>query len=193
MNIVVNIYGTGKCCCRPDTTWERENRDFYVPEGVGSLHWSPIVFARISKAGKCIGGRFVSRYYDAMNFGMLMYIGDMIDGSPEGFACACCADHSSILPFPLYNPVVFASEGNAVEMTKDCKPVFSAECDSEARMAKAIEKAICNASGLISLRTGDIVAAELAPVSFLASREEGQTLMKASFCGNDLFDFRIIF
>lgn len=193
MNIVVNTYGSGKCCCRPDTTWERENRDFYVPEGVGSLHWSPIVFARIGKAGKCIGEKFVSRYYDAMNFGMLMYVGDLLDGSPEGFACACCADHSSILPFPLYNPIVFTAEGNAVEMTKDGRPLFSADCGSEAAMVRTIEKAICNASGLISLRTGDIVAAELAPVSPLASREEGKALLKASFCENALFDFNIIF
>lgn len=193
MNIIVNIYGSGKCCCRPDTTWERENRDFYVPEKANSIYWSPIVFARISKAGKCIGSRFAPRYYDAMNFGTLMYIGDMLDGSSEGFACASCADHTSILPFPLYNPVVFTTDGNAAEIIRNGKKIFTAECGSNAEMLKKIESTICKASEFTSLRTGDIVAAELAPVSILASREEGDSAMEATFCGNSLFDFRIIF
>ena len=67
MNIIVKTFGGG-VCCRPDTSWEKENRDFYCPECAGAIHWAPVVFARISKAGKCIGEKFASRYYDAMGF-----------------------------------------------------------------------------------------------------------------------------
>ena len=55
MNIIVKPYSGQHCYCRPDTTWERENKDFYVPDGVENLRWAPVLFARISKAGKHIG------------------------------------------------------------------------------------------------------------------------------------------
>ena len=73
MNIIVKPYGSTLCYCRPDTTWERENRDFYSPECVNEICWTPVIFARISKAGKCVSGKFVERYYDGFNFGVLMY------------------------------------------------------------------------------------------------------------------------
>ena len=58
MNITVKIFGTDSYICRPDTTWERENRDFYPPEFVGGIYYTPVIFARISKAGKFIGSKF---------------------------------------------------------------------------------------------------------------------------------------
>ena len=73
MNIIVNPYGGGPCYCRPDTTWERENKDFYLPDCITELYWTPVAFAKISKAGKCIGKKFASRYYDACGYGILMY------------------------------------------------------------------------------------------------------------------------
>ena len=72
MNIIV-ITADGHVRCRPDTTWEREDKDIYAPEQVSSYSYSPVLFARISKAGKCIGEKFVDRYYDAVNYGMLLY------------------------------------------------------------------------------------------------------------------------
>ena len=38
MNIIIKPHGSNSCYCRPDTTWERENKDFYVPENVGTLY-----------------------------------------------------------------------------------------------------------------------------------------------------------
>ena len=85
MNISVKPYGSNLCYCRPDTTWERENKDFYSPECVNEIYWTPVVFARICKAGKCISEKFVERYYDAFNFGALMYcsIEEAIIGSAK--------------------------------------------------------------------------------------------------------------
>ena len=71
MNIIVKPHGSDLCYCRPDTTWERENKDFYVPEGINELHWAPVLFVRISKAGTCIGKKFASRYYDAFSYAAL--------------------------------------------------------------------------------------------------------------------------
>ena len=136
MNIIVRPYGSEFCHCRPDTTWERENRDFYSPECVNEIWWTPVVFARVCKAGKCVGNKFVGRYYDGLGCGMLMY-GAV--GQPEASigplplyewatpptrgwenansghqaaptetrqALVSCIDRSSILPMPLYEPCV---------------------------------------------------------------------------------------
>ena len=114
MNITVKIHGSRNFICRPDTTWERESRDFYSPEFASELFYTPVVFARISKAGKCIGRKFAARYYDGLNFGILLYPGEILNaGRPESLGAASILDHTSILPFPLFQPVVFATSGNS--------------------------------------------------------------------------------
>ena len=184
MNIVVKPYGSDMCYCRPDTTWERENRDLYSPDCVNAWNWTPVVFARVSKAGKCISPKFASRYYDSLNFGALLYIGgaDVASGS--------CVDHTSILPLPLYNPAVFETEGNRFEVTKNGEVIFSSEITG---LIQAAEEAICKASQLTSLRIGDYVAVELAPASLLAEKTEGSLSFKATFCENEIFSFKVIY
>ena len=193
MNIIVKPYGSDLCYCRPDTTWERENRDLYSPDCVNAWNWAPVIFARISKAGKCISPKFASRYYDSLSFGTLLYIGgaDVASGS--------CADHTSILPLPLFNPVVLETEGNRFEVVKNEESVFSLEtpgagCMQDgSNLLQAAEAAICKASQLTSLRIGDYVAVELAPASMLAEKTEGSLSFKATFCENEIFNFKIIF
>lgn len=195
MNILVRPYGSDACYCRPDTTWERENKDFYVPEVIDEIHWTPIIFVRISKAGKCIGARFASRYYDAFNFGALLYC-----NSGET-AFTSCVDHSSLLPSPLYNTVVMENEENVFEVRRNGDTVFGIPKASFARSAslndsslkEIVEDAICKASALTSLRIGDYVAVELTPAGLLASREEGEVALHGTYCENDIFDLKIIF
>lgn len=193
MNIIVKPYGSDLCYCRPDTTWERENRDLYSPDCVNAWNWTPVLFARISKAGKCISPKFASRYYDSLSFGTLLYIGgaDVASGS--------CVDHTSILPLPLYNPVVMETEGNRLDVVKNEETIFSLETpvagslQDSASLIQAAEAAICKASQLTSLRIGDYVAVELAPASALAEKTEGSLSLKATFCENEIFNFKIIF
>ena len=190
MNIIVKPYGSSLCYCRPDTTWERENKDFYSPECVNELHWAPIVFARICKAGKCIGGKFAPRYYDAFNFGALLYC--HTSESPD-IAFTSCADHTSLLPAPLYNPVVMENEDNIFEVKKNGEKIFdSQDISIEASLKEVIEDAICKASRLTSLRIGDFIAVELAPVSLMAASCDGETSLKATYCENELFDIKLI-
>ena len=49
MNIIVKT-STGRIVVRPDTTWEKDNEDFYPPEFVDELTYSPVLFARILSA-----------------------------------------------------------------------------------------------------------------------------------------------
>lgn len=182
MNIAIKPYGSDRCYCRPDTTWERENKDIYVPDGIDSLYWTPVIFARISKAGKCINAKFASRYYDSFNFGILLYTG-------EGeIAFTSCTDHTSLLPTPLYNPVVMDGEENRVQVFMDGKPAFSAVADKE-----FLEDAICKASKMTSVRIGDFVAAELENAQILTTRNGEEISLKVMFCEKDTIDCRIIF
>lgn len=182
MNIIIKPHGSNSCYCRPDTTWERENKDFYVPENVGTLYWAPILFARVSKAGKCINPKFVSRYYDAFNFGLLLYTDE------ENIAFSSCADHTSMLPFPLYNNVVMEGEENRYKVFKGGEQIFDAVADRN-----LIEDSICRASQRTSVRIGDFVAVELDSLRPLAVRKEVEAEIKASFCENDLYEFKLIF
>ena len=184
MNIIVKPYGNAVCHCRPDTTWERESRDFYSPECVDEIWWTPVLFARISKAGKCVGRRFVRRYYDGIGCGMLMYCRAMDNDYIS------CVDHTSVLPMPLYDPVILEEEKvfETMRSGKSHSAILSHE-----RAGNMLEESICRASELISLRTGDFVAVELASPEFVASRKEGEVAVKGTFCENVTFDFNIIF
>lgn len=208
MNIIVNnldgIY------CRPDTSWERENNDLYSPDYIKSWSYSPVVFARISKAGKCIGRKFVDRYYDSIGFGMLLYGSECIDGAINSIATTSCLDHSSLLPMPLYNPIVLEGNNNYFVLSKDGNEIFSININPSIEGNKAstegnkasiegnevpnkikegIEKSICAASAKISLRIGDIVALELARPNILTNES---CSVSATFCKNDIMDFKII-
>lgn len=196
MNIIVRPYDGKACYCRPDTTWERENKDLYLPESISAVDWTPIVFARISKAGKCIGAKFASRYYDALNFGLLLYCNS--EGWKESecrdSAFTSCVDHTSWLPFPLYNPVVFENEENRYEVYKDDNLLFTTGNGTMLKdCIEMIEDTICTASAYTSLRIGDLIAVELAPPTTLGVREDKVSEVKGRFCENELFARKIIF
>ena len=251
MNIIVKPYGSNLCYCRPDTTWERENKDFYSPECVNEIYWTPVVFARVSKAGKCVGRKFVERYYDGVGCGILLYCGtsglSVNSGDPRNPATAGCAlqrstgpfaeslathtrgwenaisdhmpshntphdttpcessagvrslsevvDRSSILPHPLFQPVVLEDEKEfIVSCQHDAQDDAALSHNIILSGAKdLLEEALCNASQLTSLRIGDFVAVELRELQKLASREEADIAVKGEFCEKDVFSFNIVF
>ena len=198
MNIIVKPYGSNLCYCRPDTTWERENKDFYSPECVNDIYWTPVVFARVSKAGKCVGRKFVERYYDGVGCGVLLYCGTSttsFEGSAGVRSLSEVVDRSSILPHPLFQPVVLEDEKEFI---------VSCQHDAQGNAALShniilsgakdlLEEALCNASQLTSLRIGDFVAVELRELQKLASREEANIAVKGEFCEKEIFGFNIVF
>lgn len=62
MNIIVKT-SSGHITVRPDTTWEKDNEDFYPPEFVDELTYSPVLFARILKPGRSVGRKFASSIF----------------------------------------------------------------------------------------------------------------------------------
>ena len=186
MNIIVKPYGSDRCYCRPDTTWERENRDFYSPERVYKIFRTPVLFARISKPGKCIGEKFVSRYYDAVGYGMLIYCDCTNNISRDSLiAFGSCVDHTSILPQPMYNPAVLDNQENIFEIKEDSTSACIS--NSGAIMQSILHDAICRASEMTSLRIGDMVAVELEEMLPIKGDQ-----IRAEYCGNEIINIRII-
>ena len=191
MNISIKLYGSGRIVCRPDTTWERECRDFFSPGFVKKIMYSPVVFVRISKAGKFISGKFVSRYYDGLGFGVLLYPGEILEsGGPGSVAFASMLDHTSLLPYPLYLPEVFSTEGNVFTFSKEEEILFTATTGHE--IQEKTEQSITDASRYVSMRIGDIVAVELAEPQILVDEDEMKAGISAHFCENELFRLSII-
>lgn len=188
MNIPV-ITASGKVIVRPDTTWERDNEDLYLPDFVNSLSWTPVFFARVSKPGRWIGPAFASRYYDGVGYGVLLYPDDMLDGSEEGFACASCLDKTSFLPFPLYNPITLGVEGNEFVLFRDGIEIFRTAQGSR----EMAENALVLASSRCYLRVGDLVAVELQPRQKLITRTEESARVNGTWCENPTVDFKLIF
>ena len=188
MNIIVKT-PNGRITVRPDTTWEKDNEDFYPPEFVDELTYSPVLFARILKPGRSVGRKFASRYYDSVGFGVLLYPENLMDGSPESYAQAICLDHTSFLPAPFFPPATLEQEADR-RFTLECdgKELFS--CDSAS--LNMIEDAIAEATKMLYIRTGDLIAIELSDRSPLISRPASSTRLTATFSSSKVLDFQII-
>lgn len=220
MNIALKTF-SGQVTSRPDTTWERENRDFYIPDFVREMLWSPVLFTRVGKAGKCIGRKYADRYIDGMGFGLLLH--PLVECNGEAVPSSCM-DHTTILPFPLYNKVVLDTPGNeAVYLCDDvalCSfrtgadasegtesralpseiaPAVTATEKNALEMtvpvvtvsAELILDAIFDVSRITSLRIGDIVAVELLSPATLPL-SSSRTALSATFCDNGIFEFSIL-
>lgn len=187
MNIVVRTI-SGNCIVRPDTTWERDNEDIFPPEFVDRLSFVPVLFARISKPGKSIGLRFASRYYDSLNYGILLYPENLMNGGEEDYACASCIDHTSFLSSPLFDKTSFSSGMNEFRLYKGEEEIYHTDTQG----IESIETAISESSSRIYLRTGDLVAVELSGRLPLWNKGDNDNPeIHGTFSGKDIIDFKI--
>ena len=187
MNIILKT-SSGHITVRPDTTWEKDNEDFYPPEFVDSLTCSPVLFARILKPGRSVGRKFASRYYDSAGYGVLLYPENLLDGTPEGYAQAICLDHTSFLPAPTFPPQLLEEDGR-FRLFRNDEEIFTFDRPS----LNMIEDALVQATGLLYIRTGDLIAIELAAREPLAVRTDGRIRIEGIFGKNKVLDFQIVF
>jgi hypothetical protein len=189
MNIIVKNFGSDICNFRPDTTWEKDNEDFYPQEEIQDIAYTPVLFARISRAGRSVEKKFATRYFDSISYGVLLYDEGLLgSGALTAYACASCIDHTSFLPFPMYNQVTLGQSDNYFKLYKGTRRIF---CYNEGNVGM-IEDAISKATSHIYIRTGDLLCIELSPITHLASRKDGETRIHGTYCGNFLLDFKII-
>lgn len=155
MNVAVLTF-SGCTVVRPDTTRIKEGEDTYLPDDVICVSWSPVLFARVSRPGRCISARFAPRYWDIAGVGVLLYPENYISSGPEGFACASCLDHTTLLSAPYADRGALG--GMDFGLRIDSATVFSTELS-----AGLMDAAIAQVSGHCFLRNGDYVCVELAP------------------------------
>lgn len=164
MNIIVSLFGNNGAdyCFRPDTTLEKESFDYYIPDGISELTYSPVLFVRLCRAGKAIGEKFAGRYYDSGGFGVLLYGESIIgSGAAAGLSMASSLDKTSLLPFPLIDKDVLENSRNSFSLSVNERSVngngtFACHPDFA-----GIPEILHRISVRTSLRTGDIVAVEL--------------------------------
>ena len=173
---------------RPDTTWEKDNEDFYPPEFVDELTYSPVLFARVLKPGRSVGRKFASRYYDSVGFGVLLYPENMLDGTPEGYAQAICLDHTSFLPTPMFSPQRL-EEDSRFSLFRNEVELFTFDHPS----LDMIEDTLVEATKLLYIRTGDLIAIELSARTPLTTRNKAITNITGTFGQDKVLDFQIIF
>lgn len=179
MNIIVSLFGSNGAdyCFRPDTTLEKESFDYYIPDGVSELTYSPVLFVRLCRAGKAIGEKFAGRYYDSGGFGVLLYGESIIgSGAAAGLSMASSLDKTSLLPFPLIDKDVLENGRNSFSLSVNERSVNELSVNERSANERSlngngtfachpdfagIPEILHRISLRTSLRTGDIVAVEL--------------------------------
>lgn len=184
MNIPVRT-ASGKVVVRPDTTWKRDDDSCWMPDFVKEVTWAPVVFADISRLGKSVAAKFADRYYDAVGFGFFLYPENLVDGTPEGFACASCLDHTTFLSFPTVFGKDFSED---FRILRDGVEIFKAPAPSEDFIRQAVE----DVTARCLIRRGDLLAIELQERSHLCSRPCSTVNIKALAGRTVLNDIRII-
>lgn len=184
MNIPVRT-ASGKVIVRPDTTWKRDDDSCWMPDFVTLASWAPVEFISISRLGKSVPAKFADRYYDAIGFGFLLYPETLIDGSPEGFACASCLDHTTFLSYPR----TFGKDHDEEFIVlKDGAEIFRRPPLPVSEIWAAVE----DVTGRCLVRRGDLLAIEMQERSALASRPCPSVRMQTCTGGTVLNDIEIV-
>ena len=188
MNIAVQTF-SGKVIVRPDTTRVKDGEDVYMPEYVSRLEWSPVLYTKIIKSGRSVGEKFADRYFDSFNIGALLYPSDLIDGSEEGYACASCLDHTSILNLQFFDIKSAEKPDNKIVISNNNNVLYS----NNVEFASIITKSIVEITKYCWLRVGDLLAVELRRKTALCDRQNSPFTISGSLNGKTVFDTRIIF
>ncbi len=151
MKIVV-FRGAGDYICRPDTTLNHDNSDYYCPEGVGCLSAVPCVYTHIDKAGKCVAERFAGRYFSKVAFGCLLT--DTNDDTAGDVATSM--DFTSVMDMSWLDPGQKPGYSFSVNSSEICSV-------SEADFVPQLKAALVDITRRTMLRIGDIIALELGP------------------------------
>ena len=132
MNIIVKT-SSGHITVRPDTTWEKDNEDFYPPEFVDELTYS-------------------------------------------------------FLPTPMFSPQRLEEDGR-FSLFRNEVELFTFDHPS----LDMIEDTLVEATKLLYIRTGDLIAIELSDRKPLTYRNESRAHVTGSFGQDKVLDFQIIF
>lgn len=97
MNIVV-VRPDGSYYTRPDTTLERDPKDFYLPDDLSQVAAHRCTYIKIIKAGKAVPERFASRYFDSIGRGVLLYCDGISHIDYSSYFFEPCSPVANCLP-----------------------------------------------------------------------------------------------
>ena len=142
-----NINGAVKMVLKGDSSMLVNRKPFFIPDWSEDIQMTPCVVLRVSRMGKNIGAAFAHRYYDSVALGLNIYAADYIAKGDwtRGFAF----DYS--LPM-----------GKWIDV---------AACPWKELIVNA-ETAIEEASKVMTIRQGDLIAIDCALTSRRLDSEE---------------------
>lgn len=187
MNIAV-LTAEGKVVVRPDTTRIKDSEDAYLPDFVNRVDWTPVIYTKIIKSGKCIAERFASRYFDSFNVGVLLFPADLADGSEQGYASASCMDRTSALNMQTANKIEVNTDPNKIVIRCNNGVIFSDYQDVETILTSAITKV----SQICLLRIGDMLAVELQPRKELLKKGDGSPVITGYINEKEKLVFKVV-
>lgn len=187
MNIAV-LTSKGRVIVRPDTTRVKDGEDVYLPEFVNDVEWSPALYARVTKSGRSVLPKFAGRYFDSYNLGILLYPADFIDGSEEGYACASCLDHTSVLNLQFRDKKEAENSNNKFVININNNVLHI----DNVNIITHIESAISEITKYCWLRVGDLVAVEIEDRKHLCDRQNAPAEIRFGIDGNEPSAVKII-
>ena len=187
MNIAV-LTDTGRVIVRPDTTRVKDGEDVYLPEFVNGVEWAPVLYTKVIKSGRSILPKFAGRYFDSFNSGILLYPSDFLDGTEEGYACASCLDHTSVINLNFFDISLAKNTDNKFVTIINNIVSYIDNIDIESTLSNSI----CEISKYCWLRVGDVVAVELRHRKGLMERKDAPVEIHFGFDTNELSAVKII-
>lgn len=165
MNILVSPLAGGTFSFRSDSTLIRAMTDFYIPDYVESISAVPAMFFRSERSGKAVREEFVPRYLGPFSCGILLKASISSDTVAEAdrIFVENALDYSTVIPYdlsPIENllgaisasrPFILKINGIEKSKVENC-PEMQELCMRFAAISR-----------YCSVRTGDMMAFELAP------------------------------
>lgn len=142
-----NITGAVKMVLKGDSSLLVNRKPFFIPDWSTDVQMTPCVVLRVSRMGKNIGASFANRYYDAVALGVNIYAADYVAQGDwtRGFAF----DYS--LPLGKW---------------------ISIEDNPWKETVISIDEAIEQASKVMTIRQGDLIAIDCLTASRRLDCEE---------------------
>lgn len=157
MNIITVTYNSDFFYIRPDISLNRDGNDYFCPDNITEIAVAPFIYIRIDKAGKSIQSKFAHRYYSSIGYGVNLSGQSLIDNNiPQSFLMANALDNTTYIS-QLYHPDEFPLE----KLVQEFQNTLSAE-NGTAALLNIFNKKIEQITSLSSVRTGDLIALELA-------------------------------